>query len=274
MSVNLYGIIGYPVIYSLSPLMHNAAFKALKIDAQYKRFEVKPEELGHFMKHFRREPDMRGLSVTIPHKVAIRDFLDEIDQLAEEIGAVNTVFKKNAKIVGTNTDWYGAVEPLKKIATLKGKKIGLLGSGGAARAIAYGLKKEKASVTILSRDMAKAQEIAEKYGFSVDSLKNIEAYKPDIVINATSAGMQNSSGEGENPAPKNFLKAEMIVYDSVYKPLITPLLAAASEVGCKIISGEKMLLFQGIKQFEIWTGKKAPTEIMRDALLKGLKDGI
>src|SRR3989338_8882653 len=156
--MKLYGVIGHPVGQSGSPKIHNAWFKKYGIDARYEKFSVKPEELGDFMKRFRKE--ISGASVTIPHKIAIMRFLDEIDAIAKEIGAVNTIMNKDGKLIGYNTDSHGAMKALEEVTDINGKKIILLGTGGAAKALAFGLTRAGAALRQLSRgDMPKIATI-------------------------------------------------------------------------------------------------------------------
>ncbi|KKP36623.1 shikimate dehydrogenase [Candidatus Peregrinibacteria bacterium RIFOXYC2_FULL_33_13] len=260
--MKLYGILGYPLTQSLSPAMHNAAFKALNIDASYEKFEILSENLEDFVQNKLRQ-DISGLSVTIPYKVEIMKYLDEIDEISTEIGAVNTVINEKGKLKGTNTDWYGALKLLENIINLENKNVILLGAGGAARAIAYGLNQSKANVIILVREIQKAQIFKDKYNFKIDKIENIFDYQTcDILINSTNVGMESN----ESLVPEKFFQKNIIVFDIVYKPLKTQMLKTAKNAGCKIITGDQMLLNQGIKQFELWTNTKAPIEIMRKAL--------
>lgn len=262
MKKNLYGIVGYPLEHSLSPVMHNTAFQALGINAVYQKFEVAPENLNNFINNKARE-EIAGLSVTIPHKIKVMRCLDEIADVVREIGAVNTIINKNGYLIGANTDWIGVLVPLEKYGDLKGKKVIVLGNGGAARAACYGLKKADANVVILGRNIVRVRKLAARFECFADSLENIGLYAADVLINTTSVGMEANE---EPLVPKKFFKKNMIVFDVVYKPLMTKLLREAKRAGCEIITGEKMLLSQGAAQFELWTGKKAPVEVMRIAL--------
>lgn len=264
--MQIYGVIGHPVVQSLSPVVHNAAFKALEIDASYKTFDVEPEDLGNFMEKARS--DISGLSVTIPHKVEIIKYLDKIDERAKKIGAVNTIKNKNGILKGSNKDIDGAMQALEEVTEISNKNILVLGAGGAARAIVYGLTTKNAKVTILNRTLEKAQQLAKEFNCNFDSLENLKKHTPEILINTTSVGMSPNT-EG-SPVPKDFFKPQMIVFDIIYKPLITKFLKQAKKAGCQIITGEKMLLYQAIKQFETWTNQKAPVEIMREALMEEL----
>lgn len=264
--MNIYGVIGHPIAYSLSPAIHNAAFKELKIDAIYKTFDISPQNLSDFMRKARSE--IAGLSVTIPYKVEIMKYLDKIDEKAKKIGAVNTIINENGILKGLNTDVDGAMQALEEVTKISNKNILVLGAGGAARAIVYGLKEKNTQVTILNRTLEKAQQLAEEFNCNFDRLENLKKYTPEILINATSLGML--SNIDESLVPKDFFRPRMVVFDIVYKPLMTKLLQDAKKAGCQIITGEKMLLYQAVKQFEIWTNQKAPVKVMQEALMQEL----
>jgi shikimate dehydrogenase len=261
-----YGILAYPASHSLSPAMQTAAFAAAGVEATYERFEIQPEDLGDFM--FRvREEKIAGLSVSIPHKKAIMLFLDEVSEDARKIGAVNTVYWKGEKLVGENTDWIGSNEALFLSTNPAGKTVVVIGGGGSARAVIYGLKQRGVKeIIVLSRKPA--DDLVNDFGVEVDSLENLEKYSPQILINTTPLGMKGEN-ENQSPASKEYLeKRKPLVFDLVYNPLETKLLHEAREAGCKTLSGIEMLLAQGVKQFEIWSGKAAPLEVMREALEK------
>ena len=264
----LCGIIGNPVEHSMSPVIHNAAFNDLELNYVYLAHnvtDVKGALTG--MKSL----NIRGFSVTIPHKCEVLNYLDEIDSVAEQIGAVNTVVNNNGRLIGYNTDWIGFIQSLKKYTTIKEKNITLLGAGGAARAIAFGLKKEDASIIILNRieeiEMAEslAKEIECGYGELSNKDKIMEA---DIIINATSVGM--SPMNNDSPVDLNALQPGQIIYDIIYNPLETKLLHHAKSIGCQVISGYEMLLRQAVDQFELWTKKNAPIDVMKKELLRCL----
>ena len=273
-------VIGDPVEHSLSPAMHNAGYEKLGIDDEFvfTAATVKPENVKDVVKAV-RIMGIRGLTCTIPHKIEVMKYLDEIEEVAKNIGAVNTVVNYNGKLKGYNTDWLGVVEPLEKFGTLKGKKAAVVGAGGAAHAMVFGLLKKGASVTIFNRTFEKAWNLIKilkiKNGRSVSlvschDLSHIEGVSDcDIILNATNLGM----GENVNktPVPKEFIQKHQIVFDAVYVPYETRLLKEAKEKGAKIIHGTEMLLHQGFAQFELYTGKKAPEDIMRKVLHKHLK---
>lgn len=269
-----YGILAYPAKYSLSPVMHNAAFRELSIDAEYGIFDVSEENFQDFLEHI-REDNIAGFSVSAPYKELIMYHLNIIDKDAKNIGAVNTVLNKGGVLYGYNTDYIGAVHALKidkSLLKLDEKKVVVLGAGGAARAICYGLLKEGAEVFIWNRTAEKAEQIINDFkkifgdGARISYVKNLAKLsgKFDILIQATSiVGIKKM-------LPENFLEYFDFVMDIVYHPLVTPLLEQAKNLGKKIITGERMLLFQAVEQFKIWTEKDAPVRIMRDALEKNL----
>jgi len=272
-------IIGDPVEHSLSPLMHNVAFRELGLNFTYIPLKVKKEMLQEAIEVIRRL-GIRGVNVTIPHKVAVMKFLDDIDDLASEIGAVNTIVNNIGKLTGLNTDGMGAVRALKdNEGEPKDKKVVIIGAGGACRAISYSIAKEKPKeLIIINRTVEKASEIAksikEKIDVNVKSLQlkpenlKAELKDADIVINSTSVGM--SPNVNETVIPKEFLHNNMLLMDIVYNPLETRLIKEAKEVGVKTIDGIEMLVNQGIESFKIWTGKNAPVESMRKEVLKAL----
>jgi shikimate dehydrogenase len=246
--------------------MHNAAYEFLKIDDQFVFLgaRIKIENIEIAVESMRKM-GIHGLACTIPHKIAIMKFLDEIDPIAEKIGAVNTVVNRNGKIVGYNTDWLGAINPLEKITRLSGKTVAVIGAGGAARAVVFGLTKKAAKVTIFNRTKEKADQLAKEFNCHSESIDNKEAIKKvDIIVNTTSVGMKPL--ENKTPIATENIGKNQIVFDIVYSPSETKLLKEAKKKGAKIIYGKEMLLYQGTAQFEIFTGHKAPVEVMRRAL--------
>lgn len=257
-------VIGSPKTQSLSPIMHNAGYRKLGIDDQfiYLSAEVKPKNLKMAMDGI-KVLEIKGVSITMPHKQDIMKYLDKISEEAKTIGAVNTVVNRKGKLIGYNTDWIGALQALEQKTNLKGKGVTVIGAGGVARAIIYGLKKKKAEVTIFNRSLEHARKLAQKFNckyYGLDSLK--EAQNSDIIINATSVGMN----EDKSPIEKKFLRGNHIIFDVVYSPKETSLIKDATQKGAKIVYGYEMLLYQGVAQFELYTGMKAPIETMRKAL--------
>lgn len=254
-------VIGDPVAQSLSPAMHNAAYKALGIDSEYtfSARQVTSEGLADFIIESRK--GVHAMAVTIPHKETIIPHLDILDGMARVIGAVNTVFNVKGKLIGYNTDCSGAIESLKKHTSLVDKKVVVLGSGGSARAIAYGLVAEKSKVTICSRNKEKAKELAETFGCESTEWdkRNVVASEVDIIINTTPVGTELLFDE-------SVINKGQVVFDINYGLNGTALLNATKKKNAIAIDGLEMLLRQGMLQFEIYTGLKAPEEDMRNAL--------
>jgi shikimate dehydrogenase len=259
-------IIGDPIVHSLSPLIHNAAYEELGIGGEF-HFEarqVEPGELAAFMGEVCAK-DIRGVSCTAPHKVAIMEYLDEVDETAQRIGAVNTVVNEGGRLKGYNTDWLGVVLPLEQLTPLEGKRVALLGAGGAARSIAYGITERGAELTIYNRTAAKAEELAEEFGAKSASLDDPAGIEDmDIIINATSAGMEPH--DDQTPLPREHITGRQIVFDSIYVPYETRLLKEAAQQGARTIHGTEMLLQQAFAQFKLYTGYDAPEAVMRTAL--------
>jgi 3-dehydroquinate dehydratase/shikimate dehydrogenase len=264
----VFGVIGDPVSKSLSPYMHNPAFQAAGIDAVFMHLEVK--NLKRFVTEFIPGSGLNfgGLSVTMPHKQAIIPFLDGIDDAARAIGAVNTVRIENGKLFGYNTDAHGVTEALKRsFGDLRDARVAILGAGGAARACVYALRSEGAGVTVFVRDVGKAGAFAGEFGVDTLDLAGLDTSGFDIVINATPVGMK--AGE-EALLNADRLKGVKLVFDLITKPAETPLIREAKKAGVKTIGGVEMLIAQGIKQFEIWTGQEAPADLMREKVIERL----
>jgi shikimate dehydrogenase len=260
-------IIGNPILHSLSPAMHNAAYEKLGLDDRFVfvAADVKPSEVQDVVRSV-RVLGIHGLTCTAPHKIEVMKYLDEVDQIAKRIGAVNTVLNKNGKLIGFNTDWIGTVAPLEELIDLKGKKVALIGAGGASRAMAYGVLSRGAKLTIYNRTVEKAEEIAVEFDCEFSSLENSQDIRnADVIINSTTVGM----GEGNDKMPINpeLIHSGQIVFDAIYDPFETKLLKLAKENGAKVINGLEMLLHQGTAQFEIYTGEKAPIDTMREILM-------
>lgn len=266
-------IIGDPVSHSLSPAMHTAGYEALDIAHEY-RFtskRVKPEDLPATVETFRQEP-IHGVAITIPHKETIMQYLDEIDETAKIIGAVNTVVNENGVLKGYNTDWLGVVTPLQNMTDITGKKVAILGAGGAARAAVYGLSKHGAQLAIFNRTSDKASALAAEFSMAAYPIEALEKVKNmDIIFNATSLGM--APHEQETPLSKEFMSSAQIVFDAIYTPYETRLLKEARAQGAQVIHGLDMLLEQGIAQFKLFTGHDAPQGVMRNALLRATQPG-
>jgi shikimate dehydrogenase len=265
-STKLYGIIGNPVNHSLSPAMHNAAFSVLAENKIYLPFPVEDVQMALAGL---KALNIQGVSVTIPHKETVIPFLDRIDPVALKIGAVNTIdirFENGKKVLcGFNTDWLGANRALTGKMELQGAMVILLGAGGAARAIGFGLKEAGAGVVLCSRTESTGKALAAELSCTWFPLRDAENLRGDALVNATSVGM--TPREGFSPVVAGKLSSYQVVMDIVYAPLQTRLLREAEAAGCRIISGLEMLLYQGVAQFELWTGLSAPVEVMRAALL-------
>jgi len=261
-------LIGDPVEHSLSPLIHNAGYQALGINYVYLPFRVR--DIKRAIEGI-RVLGIRGASITIPHKTSAIKYIDQIDPLAEEIGAVNTIVNSNGVLTGYNTDCDGALQALEEVTTLGGKKAVLVGSGGAASAIAVGLKKNGVELVVLNRTEEKARKLAKKVNAKdFGSLERLgEISSADILINATSVGMWPRANE--SIIPNHLLHNRLTVFDTVYNPKETRLLIEARERGCAIVYGYKMLLYQAAMQFELFTGHQAPLPAMESALTQALE---
>jgi shikimate dehydrogenase len=265
----------------MSPAMHNAAFKSLGLNYVYVPFKVKSMELRKAIEGI-RGLNLRGVNVTIPHKVAVIQLLDKLDPLAERIGAVNTIVNDEGILTGYNTDATGFLQTLRDLNVEPAeKKVLLLGAGGAARAIGHILTREKARVTILNRkqELSWAEDLAARlsrnYKTEVKALEltaeNLKkaVNNAEILVNATSLGM--SPEIDATPVPAELLRADLTVFDVVYNPLQTRLLREAKAAGAKTIDGLEMLVRQGAVSFEIWTAVKPPADVMREAALSLLQ---
>lgn len=269
------GVIGNPVEHSLSPAIHNAAFRELGLNFVYLAWKV--EAIGDAVRGLRALGNFRGASVTIPHKVAVLPFLDEIDATARHIGAINTIVSENGKLLGTNTDAAGALRALKEgNAPLSGEPVLILGSGGAARAIAFALVVDAGirHVYLLGIDDTErgqlASDLTEKtaarvtHAYLDEKALKAALAEAKVLIHCTPIGMAPKTGISCVPA--QLLYPGLTVMDIVYNPRETQLLADAKAAGCRIISGLEMFLYQAAAQFERWTGRSAPTPVMRAVL--------
>jgi shikimate dehydrogenase len=259
-----YGIVAHPVGHSLSPTMHNAAFKALGIEATYEAFDIAPDSLGAFVNE---QKEIAGLSVSLPHKTAIIEHLDGIDQTSQRIGAVNTVYKKDGQTWGTNTDAPGFLNALKAVVPeLKDKRVMVIGAGGAARAVLSVLVDEVNSVTVINRTVPTGVSLAKEFNCRYGGkIEDLTTETPDIIVNTTSVGLEGR--EEPKLVPDDFLESDMVIFDIVYRREgETQLIQKSKAAGAMTINGKAMLLEQGILQFELWTGQPAPREIMVQAL--------
>ncbi|MFH1382539.1 MAG: shikimate dehydrogenase [Chloroflexota bacterium] len=276
------GIIGDPVEHTMSPAMHNVAFSNLGLDYIYVPFHVRKERLGQAIDGM-RALNVRGLNVTIPHKVAVMSFLDELDPLARKIGAVNTIVNNDGVLCGYNTDASGFLQALlEKGVGPEGKNIAILGAGGASRALSFILADRGARLVILNRleEFNWAKDLADRIShffrqevtaleLNKENLKKVIG-EADILVNATSVGM--SPQTDATPVEADLLRPDLFVYDIVYNPIKTRLVREAEQVGAATVSGVDMLVWQGALSFEQWTGQKAPVNIMKQIVVELLEN--
>lgn len=262
----VYGLLGRPVAHSLSPAMHNAAFRELGLNCVYVAFPV--TSLAQAVAGLRGLA-VCGASVTIPFKEEIIPLLDELDPQAARMGAVNTVVNRDGRLIGYNTDWLGALQALEAKIEIAGKRFLILGGGGAARAIAFGILEKGGQVAITDLDMAKALALGRKLWVEVVAPDHLEQYPAAVLINATPVGMAPESED--LPIAPHLLPRFQVIMDIVYRPLETRLLKEARARGCKAIDGLQMLIHQGAAQFELWTGRPAPFEVMARAAYDALQ---
>lgn len=260
--------IGDPIKQSIGPIVYNKVYENLDIDDEfvYMSFLVKSENISDFIKGA-RAMGIRGITCTMPHKEIIMPHLDNIDEHAKKIGAVNTVVNDEGVLTGYNTDWIGVVKPLQNQTKLKGKKAAVIGAGGAAKAFVYGLAREGCDVTVYNRTKDKAKELAERFNCSYASLDEQSDIKnADIVCNATSVGFIGQ--ENQTPIDPINLHANQIIFDAVYSPLKTELLKQAESLGAKVIYGSEMYLYQSFEQVKLYTGHNAPEATMREIVME------
>ncbi len=275
------GIFGYPISHSISPPMHQAAFDQAGIDASYDAWETHPDALADEVGKLRSDLYL-GANVTVPHKQAVIEHLDEVDDLAARIGAVNTIVNSNSRLLGTNTDADGFITSLKVWGNIEpaGLDAVLVGAGGAARAAAHALADSGVgSLTIANRTLERALSLAEEI-----SEQGIEAHaigisdtalgplceRADLLVNSTSVGMLHGPVEDASPIPAGVITSGCVVYDMVYNPPDTPLLKSAEEVGARVVGGLPMLVYQGAAAWSRWTGKEAPVDVMFEAARRAL----
>ena len=268
-----FAVIGDPIDHSLSPNIHNSAFRELDLDCTYIAYKIPKNELNYGLDALKKIK-ISGFNVTIPHKIDIMKFLDHVDEDSKLIGASNTVTNQNGVLTGYNTDMQGFLDPIiQRELDIKNSNILLYGAGGAARAIIVAFAKQNAKkITIVNRTIEKGKELEElgkKLGLNSEiiSLENFEGNKNkyDFVINSTSIGMKNEIF----PISQDLIDENSVVYDIVYKPINTDLIKKGKNVNATIIYGYEMLLGQAVRSFEIWMDKKAPYSAMKKAILGG-----
>lgn len=242
--------------------MHNAAFEASGIDAVYHAFDVPPAELERAVDNMRRL-GVRQLAVSLPHKQAVIEHIDVVSETAQSIGAVNTVtLREDGCLEGENTDWLGGLLALRREIEPEGRRAVVLGAGGAARALVYGLVQEGARVWVLNRTESRAAELAHDLGaLGSGTLAELGDLEPEIIVNTTSVGLRSD----ESPVAADALPIECVVMDSVYDPEQTRLLAEADARGARTLGGKWMLVYQAAEQFQLWTNEPAPIAVMSQA---------
>ena len=262
---NVVGVIGKPIGHSMSPMMHNAAFSRLGLNYVYLAFEV--SDLRGAIDSM-RALGVRGFNVTIPYKVDVLRYLDKVDSVAKRIGAVNTVVNDKGMLKGYNTDCSGAVDALVSKTNIKGRKIAVIGAGGAARAVAFGVAEKGAHVLVVNRTLSKGEKLVSDVNRffpesaecgTMDGLSDV-----DIIVNTTPVGMDPDVHK--TPVSKKFLRRNHIVMDIVYNPIETQFLKDAKSLGCMTITGVEMFVGQGSRSFELFTGKSAPRDVMQNAV--------
>ena len=262
----IFALFGNPVGHSLSPHMHRAAYGQMGLDADYVAFCV--TDLKAAMSGI-RGLDIRGVSVTLPFKTDVIPFLDEIDDTARRIGAVNTILNNDGRLTGFNTDAAGLMRDLKEVMPLAGKRVAVLGAGGAARSAVFGAQREGADVIIVNRTEEKGLNLAFECDGTFQPLSEISRVEADVLINTTSVGM--APAVGQSPVPADILARFPWVVDIIYNPLETQLLRDAAATGCRVRNGVGMFVHQGAEQIRLWTGQEPPVETMRQAVLERLQ---
>lgn len=266
------GLIGYPLGHSISPVFQQAAFDHLGLDIRYELWETKPEKLAETVKSI-RDAGKLGSNVTVPYKQDVLPLLDELNEIAADIGAVNTIVKRGNKLIGYNTDAEGFLRALESEGGFdpEGKRVTMIGAGGVARAIAFVLLRAGAiSLTLFDIDRARAEKLAESLrGPKVSVLDSNKgsAYEEaiggaDLLVNCTPIGMKHSPTEGQSPVRAELISPKCFVYDVVYNPPKTALLEAAERAGARTLGGLPMLVYQGVAAFELWTERAAPVALM------------
>ncbi len=263
----VYGVVGNPVKQSRGVFVHNPLFWHARKNAVYCRFQTM--DIRKFMGFL--APHLMGFSVTIPHKQTVLEYLDRVEPTARAIGAVNTVIRRGRKLVGTNTDAPGALDAIERVVKVNGKRMLILGAGGAARAVAYEAKQRGANVMVASRTFTRARDLASEFGLECVSWGKIARMKFDILVNATPVGMIPNTTK--SPAPASILRKK-VVFDAVYNPPMTKLLLEAEKRGARIVQGTEMYLNQAARQSEMYTGRKPDAHLMRRLMGEGQKPKI
>lgn len=267
------GIIGYPLGHSISPIFQQAALDAVGIDARYEGWETAPENLQSRLESFRGQ-EFVGASVTIPHKESVMPFLDDVSETARLIGSVNTIVSDGGRLTGHNTDAPGFLRGLKEQGGFEaqGKRAVVVGTGGAGRAVVFGLADEGvSSMMLVNRTVSRAERLKEEVSQAFPQLRVTvkrempEGTEYDLLVNGTSVGMKHTVFEDSSPVPRERVVPGALVYDLIYNPEETALLKMAKEEGAKTLGGLPMLVYQGVEAFELWFGRRAPVEAMFEA---------
>ena len=268
-SSEIFALFGNPVGHSLSPLMHNATFKRMNIDANYVPFCI--NNLEDAVRGI-RGLDIRGVSVTIPFKTTVISYLDEVDESSLRVGAVNTILNDGEGMLkGYNTDWVGLIRDLNESLEISGRTFAILGAGGAARAAVFGILKDGGIPVILNRTIEKGEKMARDFGCPFYPLSEIGNLKADCLINTTPVGM--APDRERSPLARESLVNFRWVMDLIYNPLKTKLLRDAEEAGCMVLTGVGMFVHQGAEQIKIWKGVEPPRAFMKQIVLERLKKG-
>ncbi len=275
------GLIGHPLEHSLSPPMQQAAFDHCKLDIRYETWDTEPTQLREVLARLRGASNI-GANVTVPYKEVMVPMVDRLEGQALEINAVNTIVKEGGGLTGHNTDVDGFLQALRNEGSFEpeGKRVVLLGAGGAARGISFGLARAGVSgLVILNRTFERTEDlILDLRRFSLDlkalpwgtdTLKRVLS-ECDLVVNCTSMGMKHSPTESQSPLEAALIPKDVLVYDVVYNPVETPLLAEAKKAGARTLAGLAMLVYQGALAFKLWTGEEAPIDIMFEAARRAL----
>lgn len=283
------GIIGYPLKHSLSPDFQQAALDYCRLDIQYQVWETKAENLPSAINRLRQVENL-GANVTVPYKEAVRPLIDEADDLASLIGAVNTITNRDGKLAGCNTDAHGFLRALREDSKFdpENKRVVVLGAGGAARAVGFALLQgHVTSLAIANRTLERAQSLAQSLSeYAVDNgidaetvalpwqnPKLVEAVRHcQLLVNCTTFGMRHSPREDQSPLATDSIPKDALVYDLVYNPSETPLLRTAREAGASVLGGLPMLVYQGAASFKLWTGREAPLDIMLASAKQALSE--
>ena len=267
------GLLGYPLDHSISPAFHQAALDHYSLPARYDAWPTPPERLSAEVDKLRGE-EYLGANVTIPYKERVRSLLDGTDPSVDAVGAVNTIVRRRRELVGYNTDTYGFSRSLTETGGFepKDKRVVLLGAGGAARAVVFVLAEAHvASLTIANRTLERAEKLAGELAQSIPSIASVPldgaslaaaCAGADLIVNATSVGLSHGAAEGLTPLRGDLIPPSALVYDMVYTPTETPFLLEARKAGARTLGGLPMLIYQGAAAFELWTGRKAPVEVM------------